>query len=247
MHGCNGKMGHVISDLCEADPACEIVAGVDLIDKGDKPYPVYTNIEDCDVQADCLIDFSGVAAVSKMLSYCVARKLPCVLCTTGISPQQLEEAKTAAQSIPVLRSANMSLGVNLLTKLVRMAAAALVPAGYDAEIIEKHHNQKKDAPSGTALSLAEAMNQELGGTYHLVTDRSGSSEKRDSLEIGISSVRGGNIVGEHDVLFAGIDEVITISHTAHSKAIFGKGALQAAKFLVDQKPGFYSMEDVLQS
>jgi 4-hydroxy-tetrahydrodipicolinate reductase len=245
MHGCNGKMGQVISDLCEVDESCEIVAGVDLSDKGDKLYPVFTQVEDCIVSGDCMIDFSSAVAVDQMLDYCVEKKLPLVLCTTGLSAEQLDRVREASQQIPVLRSANMSLGVNLLTKLVRQAAAALVPAGFDAEVVEKHHNQKKDAPSGTALSLAEAMNQELGGLYTFVTDRSGRSSKRDPLEIGISAVRGGSIVGEHDVIFAGMDEVITISHTAYSKAIFGKGAVQAAKFLAGKAPGFYTMEDVL--
>jgi 4-hydroxy-tetrahydrodipicolinate reductase len=245
MHGCNGKMGQVISDLCEEDESCEIAAGVDLADKGDKSYPVFTKVEDCRVSGDCIIDFSGAAAVDQLLAYCVENKLPLVLCTTGLSSEQLDRVREASQRIPILRSANMSLGVNLLTKLVRQAAAALIPAGFDAEIVEKHHNQKKDAPSGTALSLAEAMNRELGGMYTLVFDRSGRSSKRDPLEIGISAVRGGSIVGEHDVILAGMDEVITISHTAYSKAIFGKGAVQAAKYLVGKVPGFYTMEDVL--
>jgi 4-hydroxy-tetrahydrodipicolinate reductase len=245
LHGCNGKMGQVISDLCAEDESCEIVAGVDEIGKCDRSYPCYAIIEDCMEVADCLIDFSHVSAVDKVLHYCMEKKLPLVLCTTGLSSKQLDRVSEASHQIPILRSANMSLGVNLLTKLVRQAAASLVPAGFDAEIVEKHHNQKKDAPSGTALSLAEAINKELGGAYELVTDRSSKACKREPLEIGISSVRGGNIVGEHDVIFAGVDEVITISHTAHSKAIFGKGALQAAKFLAGKTPGFYTMEDVL--
>jgi 4-hydroxy-tetrahydrodipicolinate reductase len=245
MHGCNGKMGQVISDLCAVDEECKIVAGIDVLDKGDKAYPVFTRIEDCETPADCIIDFSGISAVDKLLPYCVERKLPLVLCTTGLRTEQLDRAREASLQIPLLRSANMSLGVNLLTKLVRQAAAALVPAGFDTEIVEKHHNQKKDSPSGTALSLAQAINQELGGAYEIVTDRSGKRTERGLHEIGISSVRGGNIVGEHDVIFAGVDEVITISHTAYSKAIFGKGALQAAKYLAGKAPGFYTMEDVL--
>jgi 4-hydroxy-tetrahydrodipicolinate reductase len=245
LHGCNGKMGQVISDLCEEDESCEIVAGIDEIIRCDRSYTCYTRIEDCAIEADCLIDFSHVSAVDKVLHYCIEKRLPLVLCTTGLRSEQLDSVREASLQIPILRSANMSLGVNLLTKLVRQAAASLVPAGYDTEIVEKHHNQKKDAPSGTALSLAEAINQELGGSYELVKGRSDKLGKREPLEIGISSVRGGNIVGEHDVIFAGVDEVITISHTAHSKAIFGKGALQAAKFLAGKTPGFYTMEDVL--
>lgn len=245
MHGCNGKMGQTISSLVAADEEAEIVAGIDIGDDGHNPYPVFTDIDDCNVEADCLIDFSTAPAVDKMLDYCVAEKLPCVLCTTGLGEGQLQKVKEASGEIPVLRSANMSLGINLLLKLVGDAAETLAPAGFDMEIVEKHHNLKLDAPSGTALALADAMNKELGDGYEYVYDRSSRREKRPRKEIGISAVRGGTIVGDHDVIFAGPDEVITLSHRAYSKAAFGKGAVQAAKFLAGKAAGMYDMGDVI--
>ena len=175
------------------------------------------------------------------------KKLPCVLCTTGLSQEQLEKIERASQQIAVLRSANMSLGINLLLKLLKNAAGVLAPAGFDMEVVEKHHNQKVDAPSGTALALADSMNEELGNTYTYVYDRSGRRQKRPEKEIGISAVRGGSIVGEHDVIFAGMDEVITFSHTAYSRAIFGKGAVQAAKYLAGKPAGKYNMGDVIDA
>ncbi len=247
MNGCNGKMGQVISNLVAEDDETVMAAGIDTRDDGHNPYPVFTDIDDCDMEADCLIDFSTASAVDKMLDYCVARKLPCVLCTTGLSEQQLQKVKEASDQIPVLRSANMSLGINLLLKLLKDAAKVLAPAGFDIEILEKHHNLKLDAPSGTALALADSINEELGSEYEYVYDRSSRREKRPEKEIGISAVRGGTIVGEHDVLFAGSDEVITFSHTAYSKAVFGKGAVQAAKFLAVQTPGMYDMSNVIDA
>lgn len=245
MHGCNGKMGQVISNLIAADEAVELVAGIDAKDDGHNPYPVFTNIEECNIEADCLIDFSAAPAVDKMLDYCVARKLPCVLCTTGLSEGQLEKVKAASKQIAVLKSANMSLGINLLLKLLKDAAGVLAPAGFDMEIVEKHHNLKVDAPSGTALALADAINGEFGNEYEYVFDRSARRQKRPRKEIGISAVRGGTIVGDHDVIFAGADEVITFSHTAYSKAVFGKGAVQAAKFLAGRAAGMYDMSNVI--
>lgn len=240
-------MGQVISSLVAEDEGAEIVAGIDAGDDGHNPYPVYTDIRECDMEADCLIDFSIASAVDGMLDYCVARKLPCVLCTTGLSEQQLQKVKEASGQIPVLRSANMSLGINLLLKLLKEAAGVLAPAGFDMEVVEKHHNLKLDAPSGTALALADSINEEFGNEYEYVYDRSSRREKRPKKEIGISAIRGGTIVGEHDVLFAGPDEVITFSHTAHSKAVFGKGAVQAAKFLAGKAPGMYDMSNVIDA
>ena len=245
MNGCNGKMGQTISNLVAEDEGAEIVAGIDARDDGHNPYPVFTDINDCDIEADCLIDFSIASAVDKMLDYCVAKQLPCVLCTTGLSEQQLQKVKEASGRIPVLRSANMSLGINLLLKLLKDAAAVLAPAGFDIEVVEKHHNLKLDAPSGTALALADTINEEFDNEYEYVYDRSARREKRPKKEIGISAVRGGTIVGEHDVLFAGADEVITFSHSAYSKAVFGKGAVQAAKFLAGKTPGMYDMSNVI--
>lgn len=247
MHGCNGKMGQVISGLIAADPGVTMVAGVDARDDGHNAYPVFTDIESCDVEADCLIDFSAAAAVDKMLDYCVDRKLPCVLCTTGLSEEQLHKVQEASKNVAILKSANMSLGINLLLKILKEAAGVLAPAGFDMEIVEKHHNLKVDAPSGTALALADSINEKFGNEYEYVYDRSARREQRPKKEIGISAVRGGTIVGDHDVIFAGADEVITFSHTAYSKAVFGKGAVQAAKFLADRTVGMYDMSDVIDA
>ena len=247
MHGCNGKMGQVISGLVAADPAVEMVAGIDVWDDGHNTYPVFADIYECDVEADCLIDFSTAGAVEKMLDYCVAKKLPCVLCTTGLSEELLQKMKAASETTAILKSANMSLGINLLLKMLKDAAGVLAPAGFDMEIVEKHHNLKVDAPSGTALALADSINEEFNNEYEYVYDRSSRREKRPAKEIGISAVRGGTIVGDHDVIFAGADEVITFSHTAYSKAVFGKGAVQAAKFLAGKEAGMYNMGDVIDA
>lgn len=247
MHGCNGKMGQVISGILMEDGEAKLVAGVDAWDDGHNPYPVFHNIRECDVEADCIIDFSAAAAVDGLLDYCVEKKIPCVLCTTGLSEEQLQKVKKASESVAVLKSANMSLGINLLLKLLKKAADVLAPAGFDIEIVEKHHNLKVDAPSGTALALADSINEELDNAYEYVYDRSVRREKRPQKEIGISAVRGGTIVGDHDVIFAGSDEVVTFSHTAYSKAVFGKGAVQAAKFLAGRPAGMYDMSNVIEA
>lgn len=245
MHGCNGKMGQTISTLIAADDEIEIVAGVDARDEGKNPYPVFPAIGECTVEADAVIDFSVAAAVDDLLCYCAKKKLPCVLCTTGLSEAQLEKVKETAKQVAVLKSANMSLGINMLLKLLKEAAQILSPAGFDIEIVEKHHNQKLDAPSGTALALADSINEEMGDSFEYVYDRSQVRQKRKAKEIGISAVRGGTIVGDHDVIFAGADEVVTFSHRAYSKAVFGKGAIQAAKFLKGKTAGLYDMADVI--
>ena len=246
MHGCNGKMGQAISGLLAEDKDARLVAGVDLRDDGHNPYPVFNKISECDVRADCLIDFSIASAVDSVREYCVEKKLPCVLCTTGLSEEQKKKVEEASQSTAILHSANMLLGVNLLFKLLKNAATILAPAGYDIEIVEKHHSQKVDAPSGTALALANAVNEVLENPYEYVYDRSSRKQARPRKEIGISVVRGGTIVGEHDVIFAGPDEVVTFSHRAYSKTAFGQGAITAAKFLAGKKSGLYNMEDVIQ-
>lgn len=245
MHGCNGAMGQVITKLASEDNDAEIVAGIDCADNRENPYPVFTFCDACDVDADVIVDFSVAQAVDGVLAYALKRKMPLVLCTTGLSDKQLEDVKAASSQIPVLRSANMSLGVNTVFKLAAAAAKILSEAGYDIEIVEKHHNKKMDAPSGTALAIADAINEAMDHRYTYKLDRSAERAKREANEIGIQAVRGGTIVGEHEVFYCGQDEVIEIKHTAYSKAIFGKGAIQAARFLKDQKPGMYQMSDVI--
>ncbi len=244
MHGCNGAMGQVISSLAETDGEMEIVAGVDLNTERKNGYPVYASLEECP-RADVIIDFASAKAVDHLLDYCAATGTPVVLCTTGLSEEQIRRVEETAEKAAVLRSANMSLGINLLLKLVKEAARVLAAADFDIEILEKHHNRKLDAPSGTALALADSINEAMESQYHYVYDRSSRRQKRDPREIGIQSVRGGSIVGEHDVIFAGQDEVITISHTAYSRAIFARGAVAAAKFLAGKTSGLYDMADVI--
>lgn len=245
MHGCNGKMGQTITGLVAADEEVEIVAGVDAYDEGKNSYPVFKTVDACDVAADAVIDFSAAPAVDALLEYCVQKQIPCVLCTTGLTEEQLVKVKVASGKVAILKSANMSLGINMLLKLLKEATGVLAPAGFDIEIVEKHHNLKVDAPSGTALALADSINEELDNTYKYVYDRSQVRDKRTRQEIGISAVRGGTIVGDHDVIFAGADEVVTFSHRAYSKAVFGKGAVQAAKFLAGKPAGMYDMSDVI--
>ena len=245
LHGCCGAMGKVITSLAAEDNEIEITAGIDKMGAGQYTYPVFSSLKEWKGEADVIVDFSAAAAVDELLDFCEETKMPVVLCTTGLSDSQIRRAEEVSKSAAIVRSANMSLGVNLLLKLVAEAAKVLAGAGFDMEIVEKHHNQKKDAPSGSAIALADALNQAMDQAYHKVFDRSGSHEKRDPKEIGISSVRGGTIVGEHDVIFAGTDEVITFQHTAYSKAIFAKGALAAAKFLAEKPAGLYTMSDVI--
>lgn len=245
MHGCNGHMGQVISGIVEKDPDAEIVAGIDIADQGKNSYPVFTDIDACQVEADAIIDFSSAKATDKLLEYSAARQIPVVLCSTGLSEEQLAKVEETSKKVAVLKSANMSLGINTLLKLVQDAAKVLATAGFDMEIVEKHHRLKVDAPSGTALALADSINEAMDNKYHYVYDRSQKREKRDDKEIGISAVRGGTIVGEHEIIFAGQDEVIEFKHTAYSKAIFGKGAVEAAKFLAGKPVGRYDMSDVI--
>lgn len=247
MHGCNGAMGQVITRLVKEDPEVEIVAGIDLNDKNDNDYPVFTKIEDCQVEADVIVDFSVAKAVDAVIDYAVKRQMPLVLCTTGLSEEQLKKAQVASEKIAVLRSANMSLGVNTVFKLAALGAQVLANAGYDIEIVEKHHKLKLDAPSGTALAIADAMNEVLNNEYIYKLDRSQERARRGEKEIGIQAVRGGTIVGEHEVFFCGPDEVIEIKHTAYSKGIFGKGAISAAIFLKDKTQGMYTMSDVIDA
>ena len=245
MHGCNGKMGQVITNICKEDPEIEIVAGIDPYNGVQNEYPVFADIAECKLDADVVVDFAAASAVDALLDYCVARKMPVVLCTTGLSEEQIARVETGSREIPVLKSANMSLGINMLLDLLQKAANILAPAGFDMEIVEKHHNQKVDAPSGTALALADSINEALENAYAYQYDRTQERKKREKYEIGIQAVRGGSIVGEHEVIFAGMDEVIEFKHTAYSKAIFGKGAVEAAKFLAGRCAGRYEMSDVI--
>ena len=245
MHGCNGHMGQVISGLVEQDPEAEIVTGIDIADQGKNSYPVFTDMKECQVEADAIIDFSSAKAVDALLDYSAQRQIPVVVCTTGLSEEQLAKIEETSKKVAVLKSANMSLGINTLMKLIQDAARVLATAGFDMEIVERHHKLKLDAPSGTALALADSLNEAMDNQYHYVYDRSQRREQRDSKEIGISAVRGGTIVGEHEVIFAGPDEVIEFKHTAHSKAVFGKGAIEAAKFLAGKPAGRYDMSDVI--
>ena len=245
MHGCNGRMGQAITRLAKENDELTIVAGVDPFEGVANDYPVFKSIEECDVEADVVIDFASAKAVDNLLDYCLNKKLSVVLCTTGLSEEQMGKVKEASKEIAVLKSANMSLGVNLLIKLLKESAPVLGNAGFDIEIVEQHHKMKKDAPSGTALALADAINESMDNRYSYVFDRSPRSESRRENEIGISAVRGGSIVGIHDVIFAGEDEVITLNHTAYSRAIFAKGALSAAAFLAGKAPGYYDMQDVI--
>lgn len=245
MHGCNGRMGQVITGLVKEDENAQIVAGIDVYDGIKNDYPVFASLEECDVEFDVIIDFSTATIIDGLLEYCKINKKPLVLCTTGLSKEQLEKVDELSKSVAVLRSANMSIGVNVIMKLLREAVSRLAPEGFDVEIVEKHHNQKIDAPSGTAIALADVMNDQMGNCYEYVYDRSQVRKKRQKKELGISAVRGGSIVGEHDVIFAGTDEVITISHSANSKAIFAKGSIAAAKFLYNKPAGLYDMSDVM--
>jgi len=240
-------MGQMITGIAASDPDIEIVAGVDVSDHIKNTYPVFDSIDKCDVEADVIIDFANASAVDGLLDHAVTKKIPVVLCTTGLSEEQIKKMKDSSAKVAILKSANMSLGVNTLLRLVKEAAAVFVNAGFDIEIVEKHHNQKVDAPSGTALALADSINEEFDDPYEYVYDRSTRREKRPKKEIGISAVRGGSIVGDHDVIFAGLDEVVTFSHTAYSRAVFAKGAISAAKFLAGKEPGMYDMSDVISS
>ena len=245
MHGCNGKMGQVITGIVNADDNAEIVAGIDIYDGIKNTYPVYTSIKDCDVEADVIIDFAAAGAVDDLLDYSVDKNIPVVLCTTGLSDEQINKVNECAKKVAILKSANMSLGINTLFKVLTAISPLLSEAGFDIEIVEKHHHLKVDAPSGTALALADVINDSLTEKYNYKFDRSPDRIRRPKNEIGISAVRGGTIVGEHEVIFAGEDEVIEVKHTAYSKAVFAKGAVEAAKFLKGKVPGMYTMKEVI--
>lgn len=241
--GCNGKMGQVITKIARYREDVKITAGFDISQSVSNDFPVFTRLDDCNVAVDVIVDFSHPSALQNILDYAVSRKIPLVIATTGLSDEQLSKIKQAAASTPILYSANMSLGVNLLLELVQKAAKLLY-TNFDIEIVERHHNQKIDAPSGTALALADAINRALPEKYRYVYDRHTRRVKRSKDEIGIHSVRCGNIAGDHTVIFAGSDEIIELRHIANSKEIFGVGALKAAVFMHNKAPGFYTMRDL---
>ncbi len=245
LSGCNGKMGQVVTAMCAANENIQVVAGIDAYAVQKNDYPVYADPMEFPGQADCIIDFSNPAALSPVLSYCKKTGCAVVLATTGYSDAQIQEIETAAKEIRVFRSANMSLGINVLLSLVQRAAKILGNS-CDIEIVEKHHNRKLDAPSGTAIMIADAAASALEERPEYVYERHSVRQKRGKNEIGISSVRGGTIVGEHEVIFAGTDEVLEIKHSAYSREIFANGAIQAAQFLASRtEPGLYNMEHLV--
>lgn len=242
----SGALGHVgkkISAVCENSEDFKVVCGVDRL-SGDEKFPIFSDFNDVNIIPDMIIDFSNPSVLEGLLSFALKNRIPAVIATTGYSAEQTQKIKSASKEIPVFFTANMSLGVNLLCSLAKKASAVLGD-GFDVEIIEKHHNQKLDAPSGTALMLANAVNDVNENKYTYEYDRHSKRAKRSQNEIGIHSVRGGTIVGEHEVIFAGSDEVITLSHSAFSKEVFVSGALKAALFLKDKENGLYDMSDCL--
>lgn len=241
MNGCNGKMGQVISRLVDEDSEVEIVCGVDINTQQMNDYPVVASIEEFSGEADVVIDFSHPSCLNSILNYCKRTNTPVILATTGFSAEDKASFTEAANEIPVFFSANMSLGINLLISLAKQAAK-LLEGNFDIEIVERHHNKKIDAPSGTALAIADAIDETLSYPAEYVFDRHNVRRQRKATEIGISAVRGGTIVGDHDIIFAGNDEVIELSHHAASKEIFAVGAIKAAKFMVGKPSGMYNMD-----
>ena len=245
--GCNGYMGRIVAAMAEDDPGVSVAAGFDIDVRGDGHFPVYFDPMEFTGAADVVVDFSDPSSLGPLLDFCLAWRKPPILCTTGYSPEQLAAIDKAAEQIPVFRSGNMSLGLNLLIDLVKRACEVLGEA-FDVEIVERHHRRKIDSPSGTALMLADAVASAKAYSPDLVFERQSRRSPRGDREVGISSVRGGTVVGVHEVVFAGLDEVIELKHTASSREIFAVGALRAAKFMANvDKPGLYGMADVLNS
>ncbi|RPF48508.1 dihydrodipicolinate reductase [Hydrogenoanaerobacterium saccharovorans] len=245
LSGANGKMGHVIASFVKEKDDCEIVAGIDINTTQYDDFPIFAAPAQCNIKADCIIDFSHPSLLNSMLEYAVHTSTPIVVATTGLSSKQIALLRKTSELVPVFFSFNMSLGVNLLAELAKKAATIL-GHDFDIEIVEKHHNQKVDAPSGTAIMLADAINHAQSDCYEYVYDRHSKREKRSKNEIGMHSIRGGTIVGEHDVIFAGKDEVITLSHSAMSKEIFATGAVNAALYLAGKNAGLYDMGDLVR-
>ena len=246
LNGANGAMGKVVADLISADPDMEVVVGVDRRADMDAAFPIMDSINKVNVAADVVIDFSSVEAADTLLDFIEQKKIPAVICTTGLSEAQIDRINELSSVSPILRSANMSLGINILSKVLAEVAPTLKKAGFDIEIVEAHHRRKLDAPSGTALLLADSINSSMDEKLDYTYDRSDRHEPRRENEIGISSVRGGTIVGDHDVIFAGEDEVISFNHRAYSRKIFANGAIAAANFLIGKSNGLYDMSDVIK-
>jgi len=244
LSGCLGRMGKAITEIVKNIDSAKIVCGFDVAE-GEQSYPVYSDYKNVDVEADVIIDFSHPSNFANILSFAKEKNLPIVVATTGLSPEQKEELVNSAKEIPVFFSANMSLGINLLIKLSQMATKVL-EKDFDIEIIEKHHNKKLDAPSGTALAIADAIDDIMSDDANYVYERQSVRRQREKNEIGIHAIRGGTIVGEHDVIFAGPDEVITLSHTAASREVFAQGAVKAAMFMNGKPKGFYCMNDLFE-
>ncbi len=242
--GACGKMGRVISDIISTRTDCKVCAGIDLVGEAYSDFPVVKNVNELSTKPDVIIDFSHPSALDSLLDYCKMNNVPIVIATTGYTDDQIQQIKAAASQIPVFFTFNLSLGINLLIDLAKRATRVL-GNDFDIEIVEKHHNQKKDAPSGTAIMIAEAINSELDNRMHYVYDRHNVRKPREKTEIGMHAIRGGTIVGEHDVIFAGRDEVITLSHSAGSKQVFAVGAVNAAVYLSSCEKGLYQMSDLL--
>ncbi|MBQ8623691.1 MAG: 4-hydroxy-tetrahydrodipicolinate reductase [Oscillospiraceae bacterium] len=242
--GCLGKMGRVVKEVIATRNDCEVVAGIDVAAVKDYDFTVYNKPSELSEKPDVIVDFSHPSALDDLLEYALTNGCALVLASTGYSSEQVAKINSSSKQIPIFFTANMSLGINLLCELAKKAASVL-GGQYDIEIIERHHNLKLDAPSGTALMLADAINESCDNAYNYVYDRHSVRQKRDKAEIGIHSVRGGTIVGDHDIIFAGRDEVITLSHSAASKEVFAVGAVNAAVFMADKPAGLYSMADMI--
>lgn len=247
IHGCNGRMGNMVSSIAADFPEAQIVAGVDRADteKGGKSYPIYESLQDVKEDFDVIIDISTAAAVDGLLAFAGEKKKAVVICTTGLSKEQEAAIEALSKQVPVLRSGNMSLGINTMIKVLKVISKTLFEAGFDVDIVEKHHKHKLDAPSGTAVMLADAVKEGCEKDLDVVYDRTERRMERPHDEIGVSAVRGGTIVGEHEVIFAGTDEIFEIRHTALSRAVFANGAIQAALFLMGKDAALYRMSDVV--
>ena len=243
--GANGKMGKVICDVVSSRDNCKIVAGIDKITDAYSDFPIVSKVSELKTKPDVIIDFSHPSVLDDLLDYCQTNGTPLVIATTGYTEEQISKIKKASSQIPLFFTFNMSLGINLLAQLAKKATRIL-GGQFDIEIVEKHHNQKIDAPSGTALMLADSINEELGNNYSLTYDRHSVRKKRSKTEIGMHAIRGGTIVGEHEIIFAGRDEVITLKHEAHSKEVFAVGAVNAAIFISDKSAGLYDMSKIIK-